>query len=129
MRCGFAYKNCFANRNGFCYCLSSMPASVKCPFYKTVEEAGGTSWELEYESLHSDVKSVDDFMKAKTRSWFIGRDTDDVYDVYLNFCRWNNRDFLNKMAFSQKICQRLQLTTKRKMPDGYSGLYYKEKEN
>ncbi len=106
-----------------------MPASVKCPFYKTVEEAGGTSWELEYESLHSDVKSVDDFMKAKTRSWFIGRDTDDVYDVYLNFCRWNNRDFLNKMAFSQKICQRLQLTTKRKMPDGYSGLYYKEKEN
>lgn len=129
MRCGFAYKNCFANRNGFCYCLSSMPTSVKCPFYKTVEEAGGTSWELEYESLHSNIKSVDDFMKAKTRSWFIGRNTEDVYDSYLNFCRWNNWEFLTKTGFTKKVCQRLQLISKQKMTDGYVGTYYKEKEN
>ena len=129
MRCGFAYRNCFANKNGFCYCLSSMPTSVKCPFYKTVEEAGGTSWELEYESLHSDIKSVHDFIKAKTRSWFIGRDTEDVYDRYLNFCRFNNWEFLTKMGFGRKISQRLQLTVKPKMIDGASYYYYKEKEN
>jgi hypothetical protein len=106
-----------------------MPTSVKCPFYKTVEEAGGTSWDLEYESLHSDIKSVDDFIKAKTRSWFIDRDTEDVYDRYLNFCRFNNWEFLTKMGFSRKVCQRLQLISKQKMTDGYVGTYYKEKES
>jgi hypothetical protein len=94
-----------------------------------VEEAGGTSWELEYESLHSDIKSVDDFIKVKTRSWFIDRDSEDVYDRYLNFCRFNNWEFLTKVGFSRKICQRLELTVKAKMIDGASYYYYKEKES
>lgn len=48
MECPFKKADYFANSaQNLCYALVKKPNHDYCPFYKTVEEAGGTAQELE----------------------------------------------------------------------------------
>lgn len=48
MECPYKQSECFANSaQNLCYVLVKKPNHDYCPFFKTVEEAGGTAQELE----------------------------------------------------------------------------------